>query len=383
MELIITLEEETNRSVLFGPSDRYLRMLRDALGIRVTARDSSVYLAGESSVIGRAAEIIQQMQEIVRHRGPLADQEVADLILSAGRSDEAVTDRIDVFSRDLQVQPRTAGQRNYVEAISKHDLVFCLGPAGTGKTYLAVAMAAHMLKLGGIKRIVLVRPAVEAGEKLGYLPGDLQAKVNPYLRPLLDAMHDMMGFDQLRRFMANDVIEVIPLAFMRGRTLNSSAIILDEAQNATVSQMLMFLTRLGHHSKMIVTGDDSQVDLEKPEQSGLVDAVSRLKDVDGISVVRLTDQDIVRHHLVQNIVNAYGSRNGNGTHPPRGGRPGVPDIEGEYAAPRGEHEPRGERIRRLIRRRSTGRAPGFRIGYEQVAEECRDVAIREIQCPPP
>jgi phosphate starvation-inducible PhoH-like protein len=339
LELIITLEEETNRAVLFGPSDRYLRMLRDALGIRLTARDSSVYLAGDSSIVGRAAEIIQQMQEVVRHRGPMSDQEVADLILSASRQEEAVTERIDVFSRDLQVQPRTAGQRNYVDAIAKHDLVFCLGPAGTGKTYLAVAMAAHMLKLGAIKRIVLVRPAVEAGEKLGYLPGDLQAKVNPYLRPLLDAMHDMMGFDQLRRFMSNDVIEVIPLAFMRGRTLNSSAIILDEAQNATVSQMLMFLTRLGHHSKMIVTGDDSQVDLEKPEQSGLVDAVARLKEVDGISVVRLTDQDIVRHHLVQNIVNAYGSRNGNGAHGPGRGRRGLeagPDEPAEHVRPQGE-----------------------------------------------
>ncbi len=338
MELIITLEEETNRAVLFGPSDRYLRMLRDALGIRVTARGSSVYLSGDSSVVGRAAELIQQMQETVRRRGPLSDQEVADLILAAGRREDAVADRIDVFSRDLQVQPRTAGQRTYAEAIAKHDMVFCLGPAGTGKTYLAVAMAAHMLKSGAIKRIVLVRPAVEAGEKLGYLPGDLQAKVNPYLRPLLDAMHDMMGFDQLRRFMANDVIEVIPLAFMRGRTLNSSAIILDEAQNATISQMLMFLTRLGHHSKMIVTGDDSQVDLEKPEQSGLVDAVQRLKDVEGISVVRLTDQDIVRHHLVQNIVNAYGNRNGNGTRAPNRGRRLREEsgAEGEYVAQQGE-----------------------------------------------
>jgi phosphate starvation-inducible PhoH-like protein len=346
LELIITLEEETNRAVLFGPSDRYLRMLRDALGIRVTARDSSVYLAGDSSVVGRAAQVIQHMQEMVRHRGPMSDQEVADLILSTGRPEEAVSDRIDVFSRDVQVQPRTAGQRNYVEAITKYDLVFCTGPAGTGKTYLAVAMAAHMLKLGAIKRIVLVRPAVEAGERLGYLPGDLQAKVNPYLRPLLDAMHDMMGFDQLRRFMANDVIEVIPLAFMRGRTLNSSAIILDEAQNATVGQMLMFLTRLGHHSKMIVTGDDSQVDLEKPELSGLIDAVARLKEIEGIAVVRLTDQDIVRHRLVQNIVNAYGSRNGNGaqvwSRPRRAGREEVRDGEGGDRAEAAHAERRGE-----------------------------------------
>jgi phosphate starvation-inducible protein PhoH and related proteins len=344
LELIITLEEETNRAVLFGPSDRFLRMVRDALGIRITARDSSVYLSGDSAVVGRAAEIIQQMQERVRTRGPLNDQEVADLVLKAGRQEDvSLSDRIDVFTRDFQVAPRTAGQRVYVEAIAKHDLVFCLGPAGTGKTYLAVAMAAHMLKQGIIKRIVLVRPAVEAGEKLGYLPGDLQAKVNPYLRPLLDAMHDMMGFDQLRRFMANDVIEVIPLAFMRGRTLNSAAIILDEAQNATVSQMLMFLTRLGHHSKMIVTGDDSQVDLEKPEQSGLVDAVHRLGDVEGIAVVRLTDADIVRHRLVQNIVNAYG-RNGETAHAMRYGRRRTESVVEETAGRAGSpRESAGEK----------------------------------------
>ena len=173
-----------------------------------------------------------------------------------------------------------------------------------------MALGVSALKRGVIKRIVLVRPAVEAGEKLGYLPGDLQAKVNPYLRPLFDAMHDMMGFDQLKRFMMNDLIEVIPLAYMRGRTLNNAAIIMDEAQNTTAGQMLMFLTRLGHHSKMIVTGDDTQVDLERPDQSGLVDAVRKLDGVKGIGVVRLTGADIVRHRLVQTIVEAYG---GNGS----------------------------------------------------------------------
>jgi phosphate starvation-inducible PhoH-like protein len=193
--------------------------------------------------------------------------------------------------------------------MEEHDLCFCLGPAGTGKTYLAVAIALSMLKAGRIKRIILARPAVEAGEKLGYLPGDLQAKVNPYLRPLFDAMHDMMEFEQIKQFMVNDVIEVLPLAFMRGRTLNNSAIILDEAQNATPQQMLMFLTRLGHHSKMIVTGDDSQSDLDKSARSGLVDAVQRLRDIEGIAVVRLSRADIVRHRLVTRIVHAYGENN--------------------------------------------------------------------------
>jgi phosphate starvation-inducible PhoH-like protein len=194
-----------------------------------------------------------------------------------------------------------------VEAICNHDLIFCVGPAGTGKTYLAVAVGVSLLKQNRIKRIVLVRPAVEAGEKLGYLPGDMQAKVNPYLRPLFDAMHDMMTFEQIKRFMQNDVIEVIPLAFMRGRTLSNAVIILDEAQNSTVSQMLMFLTRLGHHSKMIVTGDDSQVDLPAGQTSGVRDAVRRLRGVDRIAVIRLTETDIVRHPLVQDIVEAYGN----------------------------------------------------------------------------
>jgi phosphate starvation-inducible PhoH-like protein len=184
-------------------------------------------------------------------------------------------------------------------------LVFCVGPAGSGKTYLAVAMAVSLLKSGRMTRMVLVRPAVEAGEKLGFLPGDMQAKVNPYLRPLFDAMHDMMTFDQIKRFIANDVIEVAPLAFMRGRTLNNSVVLLDEAQNTTCSQMLMFLTRLGHNSKMVVTGDDSQIDLDRPESSGMTDALRRLTGIKDISIIRLKKVDIVRHRLVQNIVTAY------------------------------------------------------------------------------
>jgi phosphate starvation-inducible PhoH-like protein len=193
----------------------------------------------------------------------------------------------------------------------KNDLTFCVGPAGTGKTYLAVAVAASMLKNGQAKRLVLARPAVEAGERLGFLPGDLQAKVNPYLRPLFDALHDMIDFEQVKRFMVNDVIEVIPLAFMRGRTLNESIIILDEAQNTTASQMLMFLTRLGHDSKMIITGDTTQVDLPPNQESGLVDALDKCRDIKGIATVELERGDIVRHRLVQNIVNAYEQRNRN------------------------------------------------------------------------
>ena len=218
---------------------------------------------------------------------------------------------LDVYASGQIVKPKTPGQIRYLKAMQTRDMVFCTGPAGTGKTYLAVAVAVHMLKHQQVKRLVLVRPAVEAGEKLGFLPGDMQAKVNPYLRPLFDALGDMMAYEQIRRFMTNDMIEVIPLAFMRGRTLNDSVIILDEAQNTTVLQMLMFLTRMGHGSKMIVTGDDSQIDLPEGVPSGLLDAERRLAGIKGLSMMRLKRGDIVRHRLVQNVVDAY-AREANG-----------------------------------------------------------------------
>jgi phosphate starvation-inducible PhoH-like protein len=203
------------------------------------------------------------------------------------------------------IRPRTAGQSEYVEAIRKKDLVFAVGPAGTGKTYLAVAAAVEALKHHAIRKIVLVRPAVEAGESLGFLPGDLHAKINPYLRPLLDALHEMIDFDQIKRYMEMDVIEVLPLAYMRGRTLNEAFIILDEAQNTTVGQMKMFLTRMGISSKIVVSGDITQTDLPAQTRSGLNDAMTRLKPIEDVEIVRLTKADIVRHPLVQQIVRAY------------------------------------------------------------------------------
>ncbi len=307
MELTITLEDAGKRAALFGSGDRHLRLIRGALGVQIAARESSIRLSGNTRAVGQAATVLEHMQRLLRDREELGDEQVTEAIARATRVDEAGAyngDAIEVYA-PTPVGPKTAGQKAYVQAIRQHDLVFCLGPAGTGKTYLAVALAVSMLKVGSIQRIILVRPAVEAGEKLGFLPGDMQAKVNPYLRPLFDAMADMMTFDQIKRLMSNDMIEVAPLAFMRGRTLNSSAIILDEAQNTTCSQMLMFLTRMGHRSKMIVTGDDSQVDLDHPESSGLTDALRRLGGLDGIGFVRLDKLDIVRHRLVQDIVNAY------------------------------------------------------------------------------
>ncbi|RIK68149.1 MAG: hypothetical protein DCC65_04460 [Planctomycetota bacterium] len=297
------------RISLFGPADCNLRALREALGVKIFARDSTLKLVGESEAVNKAAAVIDSLQEKLRRRSHLDQNDLADALVElAARQVENDSSVIRVFRQSANIRPKTPGQEAYVRAMAENDLCFCLGPAGTGKTYLAVAMALSLLKVGRLKRIVLARPAVEAGEKLGYLPGDMQAKVNPYLRPLFDAMHDMMEFEQIKRFIANDAIEVIPLAFMRGRTLNNAAIILDEAQNATVQQMLMFLTRLGEHSKMIITGDDSQSDLEHHGASGLSDAVRRLSHVEGIAVVRLTEVDIVRHKLVSRIVQAYADR---------------------------------------------------------------------------
>ncbi len=306
MNLNIPLEQPDKKLALFGSADRYLRLIRDTFGVQVVSRDDELRLSGERDQVAKAAAVLDRMQRKLRRQDWLSSEDVGQAIGQAGQADrERTADEIDVYAKGHAVKPKTDGQRKYVEAMLNHDLTVCIGPAGTGKTYLAVAVAASMLKRGQAKRIVLARPAVEAGERLGFLPGDLQAKVNPYLRPLFDALHDMIEFEQVKRFMVNDVIEVIPLAFMRGRTLNDSVIILDEAQNTTSAQMLMFLTRLGHDSKMIITGDASQVDLPKGTDSGLIDAMRKLRGIKGIAQVELERGDIVRHRLVQNIVDAY------------------------------------------------------------------------------
>lgn len=307
MEFKIQLDSETQRSELFGPADTHLKALRTAMDVRITARNGNMVITGEKSNVERTADIIDRMQKRLVRRGSLNESDVDELMTQAQNSlDTAGSEAVVVYSGKGIIEPVTKGQLKYVKTMFANDLTFCIGPAGTGKTYLAVAMAVSMLKKKQIRKIVLARPAVEAGEKLGFLPGNLQAKVNPYLRPLFDSLEDMMDFAQMRKFIEMDIIEVIPLAFMRGRTLNEVVIICDEAQNTSSSQMLMVLTRLGRGSKMIITGDITQIDLEKGQTSGMIDACRRLKGIDGIGFVELEEIDIVRHKLVQDIVQAYG-----------------------------------------------------------------------------
>ena len=310
-----------------GVGDSHLRRVKEALNVAVFARNEMLHIEGSDAAVDRAARAFLAMQRIVRKTGKLQLADV-DRILDAveeDHSDDQVDDAglvghpsharkpkdrdkdRDDTSRPLagRVHPMTAGQERYIEAIKKHDIVFAIGPAGCGKTYLAVAAAIEALSKNQVNRIVLVRPAVEAGERLGFLPGDLQEKVNPYLRPLYDALHDMLNPHQVARFSEKGVIEIAPLAFMRGRTLNSAFVILDEAQNTTPKQMKMFLTRLGRDAKTVITGDVTQVDLPDGDLSGLTQATRILKDVEGVSFVHLEKQDIVRHPLVQRIVQAY------------------------------------------------------------------------------
>lgn len=319
MELTIAIAHASEREALLGPANRTLRIVRDELKVSLVAREQSLRISGRAKPVAQAATAIELLRKKARS-GVFVDKAAVLEAIAAATESASAQKRsksktkvpkteegmIEVYPHGRYVSARTSGQAKYVRAIAEKDMVFCVGPAGTGKTYLAVAMAVSALKQGWIKRIILVRPAVEAGERLGFLPGDMQAKVNPYLRPLFDALHDMMEFDQIKRLMVSDVIEVIPLAFMRGRTLNESMVILDESQNTTVAQMMMFLTRLGNDSKMIVTGDISQIDLPQDQLSGMIDARRRLKGIKGIAFLELSVEDIVRHRLVNAVVKAYG-----------------------------------------------------------------------------
>jgi len=302
----LTLDSREEAVILFGPRDQFLRTLKDALGVRVIARGDVLQVEGTEETVDMAERAFQQLRTILRKNGRLVAEDVRSVIeVVRGGDIRGGPISLAVSEGGKYLRPRTDGQGRYVQALKTHDVVLCVGPAGTGKTYLAVAWAVSLLRSAQVKKIVLVRPAVEAGERLGFLPGDLIAKINPYLRPLFDSLNDIMETETVKRYMESDIIEILPLAYMRGRTLNNACIILDEGQNATVTQMKMFLTRMGHGSKIVVTGDMTQVDLPSSVRSGLSDAVNRLKNINGISILHLDDADIVRNPLVAKIVAAY------------------------------------------------------------------------------
>ncbi|WAH38547.1 PhoH family protein [Alicyclobacillus dauci] len=305
---VFATNEEAVR--VLGPNDSLLALLDQSFDAKVTTRGTEVVFTGDEAEVELMQSIISTMTTLVKHGMQLNDGDYRYVINTAKSGDldsivDTYTTEIGMTYKGKAIRVKTLGQRRYIDAISKHDIVFGVGPAGTGKTYLAVAMAVMALKRGEVKRIVLTRPAVEAGEKLGFLPGDLQEKVDPYLRPLYDALYDIYGLEQVGRALERGNIEIAPLAYMRGRTLDDCYVILDEAQNTTGEQMKMFLTRLGFHSKMVITGDVTQIDLPGGKMSGLVHANQVLRDVSGIAFHMFSTSDVVRHHLVQKIIEAY------------------------------------------------------------------------------
>ncbi|MDI3538095.1 MAG: phosphate starvation-inducible protein PhoH [Bacillota bacterium] len=294
---------------LFGHFDENLRYLESELPVKLVPRGTEVIIIGEAGSVEQAVQVLEQLRALARDGNAIAREDVRLAIGLAkkegGSLDPTQEETILVTHRGKAVKPKTLGQKRYIEAIRRHDVVFGIGPAGTGKTYLAMAMAVRALKNREINRIVLTRPAVEAGEKLGFLPGDLQEKVDPYLRPLYDALYDFLGVETYQKYAERGLIEIAPLAYMRGRTLDDSFILLDEAQNTTPEQMKMFLTRLGFGSKAVITGDITQVDLPRGRFSGLEEVRFVLRDVEGIAFIYFNHHDVVRHELVQRIITAY------------------------------------------------------------------------------
>jgi phosphate starvation-inducible protein PhoH and related proteins len=301
---------------LFNHEPRNLQSLETELGVKATTRDGWIKLEGAAESVERAKQLFASLENMLKSGSPVKNREfmqALSIIKNEGAETlkDLVNDRVQTHDRKPGVTAKTVGQKKYLDAIRKHDITFGIGPAGTGKTYLAVATALSALREGKVSRIILTRPAVEAGEALGFLPGDLYEKITPYLRPLHDALQDMMPIEEIQKLMERNTIEIAPLAYMRGRTLNNAFIILDEAQNSTAEQMLMFLTRLGHGSKAVITGDETQVDLPSHKNSGLIEAHRALKNVDGIAVVEFSKRDVVRHPLVQRIIAAYEEHRGN------------------------------------------------------------------------
>ena len=312
-----TLHFENARVVqqLFNNDPRNLDALEQQLGVKATVRDGWIKLDGAGEAIERAKQLFVSLESSLKAGAPVRNREFShalNVVQHEGATTlkELMNDRVVTHEKKPGVTAKTVGQKKYVEAIRKHDITFGIGAAGTGKTYLAVALALAALREGKISRIVLTRPAVEAGEALGFLPGDLNEKIMPYLRPLLDALQDMLPSDEIQKHTERNTIEIAPLAYMRGRTLNNAFIILDEAQNSTTEQMLMFLTRLGHGSKAVITGDETQIDLPPHKHSGLLEAHRVLRHVEGIAVIEFGKRDVVRHALVQRIITAYEEHRG-------------------------------------------------------------------------
>ena len=310
IEQVLQIEKIEQVLILFGNADQNAKIIEEHFGVHLVCRGTEVKITGESEAVSKAQRTVDTLLAMIAKDGSLSEQNVRYVITLVEQGSEQSMVQMNnsciaVTVKGKPVKPKTLGQKKYTDAIQNNTITFGIGPAGTGKTYLAVAMAVRAFRDEQVSRIILTRPAVEAGEKLGFLPGDLQDKVDPYLRPLYDAMFDMMGPENFQRNMEKGCIEVAPLAYMRGRTLDDSFIILDEAQNTTPEQMKMFLTRLGFNSKAIVTGDVTQIDLPNAGRSGLIEAVKVLKNIDDIAIMRLTEKDVVRHKLVQDIITAY------------------------------------------------------------------------------
>ncbi len=315
--MILSVDTMDAYMTLFGFNDQHVALIEQECAVSISLRGAELNVSGEEEGVELAISVIGKLLEMIR-RGDLVDRSRIRYAIALAREgkvdmiDEILRSVVAITHRGKQIRCKTLGQQQYVEAIRNHDLTFAVGPAGTGKTYLAMALAVVALKNKEIERIVLTRPAVEAGEKLGFLPGDMTQKVDPYLRPLYDALYDFMGVDSYQKLVERGTVEVAPLAYMRGRTLHDSFIILDEAQNTTTEQMKMFLTRLGFGSKVVVTGDVTQTDLPYGKRSGLAEALEVLKDIPEIGMVHLTSKDVVRHELVQKIVDAYDAHTADG-----------------------------------------------------------------------